>query len=214
MRADGAAVVHLSPHARGEPESASTTRPGSRRWSAALVGLGHRGSRSSPGRRRCSWRASGSTGTAAASPTRASPFDERLVVRTAFDRDGGALGVDTLLAGDAPFTAICLRQRPARARRAGSAWRRSAIDVPDDVSVAGFDDISVAAMTAPSLSTVRLPLREMGRRGFAHAERVLAGDAPDPARLPTELVAARVHGRRHRRQRRIVPAGGVGGAPA
>ena len=50
------------------------------------------------------------------------------------------------------------------------------IDVPGQVSVAGFDDISTAALTAPSLSTVRLPLREMGRRGFAYADRLLAGD--------------------------------------
>ena len=62
------------------------------------------------------------------------------------------------------------------------------IAVPDAVSVAGFDDISTAALTAPSLSTVRLPLREMGRRGFAHATGVLAGDEPAREILPTEVV--------------------------
>ena len=61
------------------------------------------------------------------------------------------------------------------------------------MSVAGFDDVPVAAITSPSLSTVRLPLREMGRRGFAEAARVLGGDelagrAADRAR------DARVHG--------------------
>jgi DNA-binding LacI/PurR family transcriptional regulator len=55
------------------------------------------------------------------------------------------------------------------------------------VSVAGFDDVPVAALTSPSLSTVRLPLREMGRRGFAEAARVLVGDELTPAVLPTEL---------------------------
>jgi LacI family transcriptional regulator len=56
------------------------------------------------------------------------------------------------------------------------------------VSVAGFDDISIAALTAPSLSTVRLPLREMGRRGFEHADRLLAGGRPERQVLPTEVV--------------------------
>ncbi len=36
-------------------------------------------------------------------------------------------------------------------------------------------------MTAPSLSTVRLPLREMGRRGFEHVDRVLAGEPLAPS---------------------------------
>ena len=62
------------------------------------------------------------------------------------------------------------------------------IEVPRDVSVAGFDDIAVASMTAPSLSTVRLPLREMGRRGFTYAARVLGDDAVAPESLPTEVI--------------------------
>jgi LacI family transcriptional regulator, repressor for deo operon, udp, cdd, tsx, nupC, and nupG len=56
------------------------------------------------------------------------------------------------------------------------------------VSVAGFDDISTAALTAPRLSTVRLPLREMGRRGFEYAVRQLGGAAPEPQILPVEVV--------------------------
>ena len=62
------------------------------------------------------------------------------------------------------------------------------IGVPADVSVAGFDDISVAAMTAPSLSTVRLPLREMGRLGFDAAIRALNGERLKPQILPTQVV--------------------------
>ena len=54
--------------------------------------------------------------------------------------------------------------------------------------MAGFDDIPVAAMTAPSLSTVRLPLREMGKRGFDAAIRLLAGEEIEPDVLPTEVV--------------------------
>jgi LacI family transcriptional regulator len=54
--------------------------------------------------------------------------------------------------------------------------------------VAGFDDIELAAMLAPSLSTVRLPLHEIGRLGFAYAERVLAGKRPTRTVLSTEVV--------------------------
>jgi LacI family transcriptional regulator len=114
-------------------------------------------------------------------------LDERRVVPTGFDREAGALAVDALLAGGARFTAICAANDLLAL---GAMGRLAALgfDVPGDVSVAGFDDIATAAMTAPPLSTVRLPLHEIGRRGFAFAERVLAGGRPRREVLPTQLV--------------------------
>jgi LacI family transcriptional regulator len=114
-------------------------------------------------------------------------LDERLVVHTSFDREGGAAGVDRLMAGEAPFTAISCANDPLALGALGRL-AEAGIEVPRDVSVAGFDDIPVAAMTAPRLSTVRLPLREMGRRGFACAVRSIAGEAVGEELLPTELV--------------------------
>jgi len=43
-------------------------------------------------------------------------------------------------------------------------------------------------LTAPGLSTVRLPLRDLGRLGFQHADAMLAGNEPAPIRLPTTVV--------------------------
>jgi LacI family transcriptional regulator len=45
------------------------------------------------------------------------------------------------------------------------ALKDAGLDVPGDVSVVGFDDILSAAYATPSLTTVRQPLAEMGRRG-------------------------------------------------
>jgi DNA-binding LacI/PurR family transcriptional regulator len=45
------------------------------------------------------------------------------------------------------------------------ALKESGLKVPADVSVVGFDDILSAAYSTPSLTTVRQPLMEMGRRG-------------------------------------------------
>jgi DNA-binding LacI/PurR family transcriptional regulator len=45
------------------------------------------------------------------------------------------------------------------------ALRDGGLSVPGDVSVVGFDDILSAAYSTPSLTTVRQPLEEMGRRG-------------------------------------------------
>ncbi len=45
------------------------------------------------------------------------------------------------------------------------ALKDAGLAVPHDVSVVGFDDIQSAAYSTPSLTTVRQPLLEMGRRG-------------------------------------------------
>jgi len=187
MRADGAAIVHLSPHALGEPEVSVDNTAGIAAMVTALVGLGHRRIAFLAGPRSLFVARERLAGYRRGLEAAGIPFDERLVVRTTFDREGGALGVDTLLDGGTPPTAICC----ANDLLALGALRRLAelgIEVPGAVSVAGFDDISTAALTAPSLSTVRLPLRELGRHGFDQAERRLAGELPEPVLLPTEVV--------------------------
>ena len=45
------------------------------------------------------------------------------------------------------------------------ALKDAGLSVPGDVSVVGFDDILSASYFTPSLTTVRQPLSEMGRRG-------------------------------------------------
>jgi LacI family transcriptional regulator len=187
MRAEGAAVVHLSPHALGEPEIGVDNAEGIAAMVAALVALGHRRIAFLAGPRTLFVARERLAGYRRGLADAGIDVDERLIVSTTFDVDGGALGVETLLGGGVPFTAICC----ANDLLALGALQRLAargVAVPADVSVAGFDDISTAALTAPSLSTVRIPLREMGRRGFGHAERLLAGEAPARQVLPTEVI--------------------------
>jgi DNA-binding LacI/PurR family transcriptional regulator len=43
------------------------------------------------------------------------------------------------------------------------ALREAGLRVPEEVSVVGFDDIESAAFQSPGLTTVRQPLRKMGR---------------------------------------------------
>jgi len=60
--------------------------------------------------------------------------------------------------------------------------------VPEEVSVVGFDDVPAALDVTPTLTTVRLPLEEMGER----AMRLLLdapGHAPRTVRIKAEVVA-------------------------
>jgi LacI family transcriptional regulator len=74
----------------------------------------------------------------------------------------GYMATKVLLASREPFTAL-FAFNDISAMGAIRALRESGRHVPDDVSVVGFDDIQSAAFQNPSLTTVRQPLREMGR---------------------------------------------------
>ena len=187
MRGYGAGVVHLSPHATGRPEVGIDNAGGVAAMVTALAGLGHRRIAFLAGpptlyvaRHRLAGFRRGLAGAGV-------PYDPRLVVTAGFDQEGGARGVDSLLDAGASFTAICCAN-DLLALGALQRLEERGVAVPGDVSVAGFDDIRVAAMTTPSLSTVRLPLRQMGRRGFEFAAAVLAGRRPRPALMPTTVV--------------------------
>ena len=47
-----------------------------------------------------------------------------------------------------------------------TALRELGLRVPEDVSLVGFDDIPIARYLSPPLTTVRVPIAELGRRGF------------------------------------------------
>ncbi|HEY6490809.1 MAG: LacI family DNA-binding transcriptional regulator [Terracidiphilus sp.] len=67
------------------------------------------------------------------------------------------------------------------------ALKDAGLSVPGDVSVVGFDDILSAAYATPSLTTVRQPLFEMGKRG---AEVLLDRIANREKEYPAEIVVA------------------------
>jgi DNA-binding LacI/PurR family transcriptional regulator len=67
------------------------------------------------------------------------------------------------------------------------ALKDAGLSVPGDVSVVGFDDILSAAYATPSLTTVRQPLLEMGKRG---AEVLLERIANREQEYPAEIVMA------------------------
>jgi LacI family transcriptional regulator len=56
--------------------------------------------------------------------------------------------------------------------------REMGINVPKDVSVIGFDDIELAQVAYPSLTTVHVPHREMGRLAAAALVQTLKDGMP------------------------------------
>jgi LacI family transcriptional regulator len=95
----------------------------------------------------------------------------------------------TLREGRAPYTAV-FAANDLMAFGAVTALREHGLDVPGDVSVAGFDDIRSAALAFPALTSVYQPAYDVGRTATTQLlHYVSAGELPPASRhiLPVEL---------------------------
>jgi LacI family transcriptional regulator len=92
----------------------------------------------------------------------------RRVVYGDFDRDSGAVAAAHLLDAEPDLTAI-VALNDAMAIGVLAELRARRIPVPGQVSVAGFDDMPIARDVTPALTTIRLPLAEMGARAMTLA---------------------------------------------
>jgi len=90
-----------------------------------------------------------------------------------------------LLEGKSRFTAL-FAFNDVSAIGAIEALRSHKLEVPNDVSVVGFDDIQSAAYHSPQLTTIRQPLKKMGTIAAEALLRRIA--RPDDTTYPREVV--------------------------
>lgn len=120
------------------------------------------------------------------------PVESELVVRGEFQSDSGYQAAHSLLGMKDPPAAVFACNDLMAVGVLGAAYERS-LQVPDQLSVVGFDDIGLASFTNPPLTTVAQPKREMG----ALAARMLLDRMHDPELAPrrrlleTKLVVRR-----------------------
>ena len=93
------------------------------------------------------------------------------------------------------------------------AFREEGLRVPDDVALAGFDDIPLAALVSPALTTVRVRIAELGRGAL---EQLLLGiESPSRTRrvakafLPEVVVRGSCGAEKPKTRRRRRPGAGV-----
>ncbi len=180
---DEHAVVRLSPHEDDEPFLSPDNHGGAAAMTRHLLELGHRAIgfiEGPPGFPPSLERLEGYR-----SALRAAGVvpDDALVITGHFTENGGARAAAELLRRRPDLTAL-FAANDQMALGALRELQRRDLEVPRDVSLAGFDDIRIAGYLHPSLTTVRVPMYELGREGFFLALRMLAGERPGVRRLP------------------------------
>lgn len=100
----------------------------------------------------------------------------------------GFEAMQALLTRRLPLTAVVCGN-DYLAAGALSALDRAGIEVPERISLASFNDNDFAPYLHPPLTTVRIPIREMGEAAGRHLLARLRGEAPPaPAPLNVSLV--------------------------
>ncbi|MEJ2042597.1 MAG: substrate-binding domain-containing protein [Reinekea sp.] len=96
-------------------------------------------------------------------------FDEQKVIKAYPDEEGGGYAMSELMARNLDLTAV-FAYNDAMAAGAMTMLQDAGRLVPEELSVVGFDDVILARILKPHLTTIRYPINEMGALA---AQRVL-----------------------------------------
>lgn len=91
-------------------------------------------------------------------------FDENLIVTGDFKSQSGNKGLKQLMQNRPSPTAI-FACNDLMAIGALAASREIGLEIPEQLSLIGFDDITLASMVVPKLTTVAQPKRDLGETG-------------------------------------------------
>jgi len=119
-------------------------------------------------------------------------YDPELIICGEFERDVAYSEMSRFLKdGGLKFDAVFTGDDDS-AIGVVNALNEAGLRVPDDVSVAGFDDLRLSAFLTPPLTTVNAPTEMVGRTAAQNLFDLLTGkDVDTVTLLPTEIVIRR-----------------------
>lgn len=165
--AGGRAIFIGRHHVAGDAVIPDNTG-GARALAQALIGMGHRHFGVVSGPPLLTTTRDRLDGFCSALSAAGITLPAKNVVVGDFSRDGGALAAATLIER-APHITALFALNDAMAVGALTVLRARSIVVPAQISVAGFGDMPFTRDILPALSTVRVPMSEMGARAMALA---------------------------------------------
>jgi len=179
--------------AKRNTSPASHNTEGARSVAQHLLDLGHRRIAVAAGSRQLTTVADRIAGVEVAFTAAGLDFGDVPVVEADFTRAGGKVAAEEVLSAHPDVTAV-LALNDDMAIGVLSTLRSRGVSVPGQVSVTGFDDVAVAGDLAPSLTTVRLPMSEMGEQALLLALKD-PGARPRRRQVGAELVVRGSSGR-------------------
>ena len=102
------------------------------------------------------------------------PYNANIVINSDYEIQGGYDACQTLLRSKETFSAI-FAFNDDMALGALKALTEAGISVPEQISIAGIDNIPMARFSNPALSTVYMPIQEMTKRAVEIALSLAAG---------------------------------------
>ncbi len=119
------------------------------------------------------------------------PFNDRLIIEGDFTSLSGFYGFMRLISQPSKPDAI-FAANDMIALGIYDAARKANIHIPHDIGVVGFDDIYPASLVIPRLTTVHIPVMELGRKAVRLLLKLISGEVaaspPHHELLTTGLV--------------------------
>lgn len=113
-------------------------------------------------------------------------YSKDLVIQGRFPSGGHAplikKGIDKILALPTPPTAIVLAG-DCYAPAFYEMLRQRKLKIPEDISIVGFDDSSIASAMLPELTTVRQPFNEMSKETLRLLIEKIKGNSENPKKI-------------------------------
>ena len=114
-------------------------------------------------------------------------FDAQRALQSDLNEAGGAQAMHRLLDSGCRFSAV-FTANDQIAFGAQLVLRRRGLQVPQDVSLVGFDDLNISAFMTPPMTTVRQSARDIGRIAVEGMLALLAGGKLEMSLPPPQLI--------------------------
>ena len=198
-------VSHKIPFVRIAPESNNDVAPSvtiddreaAREMSEKLIGLGHTRIGLITGPNDFGVSRNRLAGYRLALTDAGLEYDKALAVEGAFSYETGQSCAARLLSLLRPPTAIFASNDDMAAGAIAESYKRG-IAVPGELTIVGYDDVAVASVISPPLTTVRQPLKDMAARAAALLlDRIRDGQAsPKHEVMPHRIILRASHATR------------------
>ena len=187
IESSGGVVVRLAPHPGGKPDVGYSNRVGLRLAVDHLVALGHSRIGFLAGPVRIATSTERLSAMRRAMKRRGLVLEQAAILEGGFSREHGEDAAERFVDAGLPVTAV-VAANDHSAIGFLRGLRKRGVGVPGDVSVVGYDDIRPCAYVEPPLTTISVPLYDLGVLGMRLALDLLRGEQrPAPVDLPLEL---------------------------